>query len=455
MFFQTFWQRHVDFHFLRRILGIEACWPIPACIPSPANADFDMPTRTPPQPTDHTASFEARAVTVLQELRSAFLHLIEALPNPTDRAADLDKALGVSRTLGWQIHRVATCESPLEAGIQVPGMNAVQQVLRAARGKGVPEAMVRDVIKAMDTFEAFVAQHAGDRTTFATMINSLHGEDTEAIDVKTRRQMFRAASQAWGVQLKTYLACQLIHPGTKSDLLDVASIRGLRGIRRLRTGTPFRLSTQRFFDAHLHPLESHSIETKADAAPPGPNVLREFSTQPTPELDNRYDGRLMHTYLRDTPLGNAGALDLYLANISHNFEWKDPKEVGNSQRWFVAIRKPMETLVLDTLVHKTMFRELDWETRVCGSLDRLDEPDPDKFPPEETLPIKAEVRDLGLGPAALPTPHIPRYRDMVEHVCSEIGWNPADFRVLRCVVEYPLLLSVVSVKLLLPNEGEW
>jgi hypothetical protein len=416
-----------------------------------------VPVRNVTRPVAiESTPFEVRAVEVLRELREAFLHLIESLPNPTHRAADLDKALGVSRTLGWQIHRVATSSTPLEAGVHVPGMSAVQQVLRNARAAGAPEQQVRDAARAMEAFESFVEQHAGDRTTFATMINSLAGQDTEAIDVRTRRQMFRAASQVWGVQLKTYLACQMILPGERSDLLDVVAIRGLRGIRRLRSGAPFRLSTQRFFDAHEHAMRSEPIGEEPARPPQGPKLLKDFCTQPTPELENRYDGRLMHTYLRETRLGNTGTLNLYFADISRNFEWQAPPGTApNSQLWFVAIRKPMESLVLDTLIHKDMFDEIDWETRVCGSLDRLDEPDPDKFPLEETLPIKAELLDLGVGPASLPTPHVPRYREMVESVCRDIDQDSGNFHLYRCIIEYPLLLSVVSVKFLLPDKGNW
>jgi hypothetical protein len=392
---------------------------------------------------------------VLRDLREAFLHLIEALPNPTHRAADLDKALGISRTLGWQIHRVATSSTPLEAGAHVPGMLAVQQVIRAARSAGAPEQPLRDVARTMEAFESFVEEHAGDRATFVTMLNSLAGKDAEAIDVRARRQMFRAASQAWGIQLKAYLACQLILPGARSDLLDVVSIRGLRGIRRLRSGTPFRLSTQWFYDAHDHPLQSQPLANTSDRTPPGPNLLHDFCTQPTPDLENRYDGKLMHTYLRETPLGNAGALNIYFADISRSFEWQSQAGKANTQQWFVAIRKPMESLVLDTLYHKDMFNSINWETRVCGSLDRLDEPNPDKFRSEETLSIKAELLDLGVGPAGLPTPHVPRYREMVESVCRDAGQNPADFHLYRCIIEYPLLLSVVSVKFLLPDSGNW
>ena len=412
-------------------------------------------------PETPSPGFEARAIEVLRDLREAFLHLIESLPNPTQRAADLDKALGVSRTLGWQIHRLATSETPLAAGMHVPGFAAVQQVLRAAKSAGAPDTTLRDAGLAMDAFEAFVEEHAGDRATFATMLASLGDGATEAIDVRTRRQMFRAASQTWGVQLRSYLACQIVFPGKRSDLLDVISIRGLRGIRRLRSGTPFRLSTQRFYDAHDHALQSHPVDADSPAAPPGPRLLREFCTQPTPELDNRYDGRLMHTYLRETPLGNAGALNLYFADISRDFEWQSLPAPGslerkpNSQLWFVAVRKPMESLVLDTLYHKDMFDEIAWETKVCGSLDRLDEPDPDKFPPEETLSIKSNLLDLGIGPSGLPTPHVPRYREMVEAVCRDAGLNAADFHLYRCIIEYPLLMSVVSVKFLLPERGNW
>lgn len=401
------------------------------------------------------ARFETHAREVMQGLREAFLTLMEGLPATTRRAADLEKTLGVSRTLGWQIHRVATSMDPLAAVAHVPGAAAVKQVLQAASAAGASDERVRQAESAMDAFESLVRRHAGDRATFTTMINSIAGQEGGAIDIKTRRQAFRVNSQVWGVQVKTFLASAVIHPGKTSSVYDIILLRGLGGIRRLRAGTPLRLSSQRIVDAHKHATEPRAVGAKSTDAHVGPNLLLEFCTQPCPELENRIENGCVHTYLRDAPLGNAGMQSLYLADVTRGIEWKSDGTLPNHHIRSATIMKPIEVLVLDTLIYRNMYGTLEPQANVFGSLDRLSETDPYKFRPEETLPIQPEMCNLGTGLGVLPTPHVPRYREMIESVCRRAGWDPNEFEVFRCIVEYPLLNSMVRVWFDLPDEGNW
>lgn len=398
------------------------------------------------------------AVEVMRGLRGAFLAMIESLPETIRRAADLERSLNLNTTLAWQVHRVATCPNPLEAGDDVPGAAATRQVLKAARAKGVDAASLAKVTQAMEAFETLVTNHAGDRATFATMIHSLAGGDSEAIDLKARRQAFRLHSRIWGMQVKTILSCGIYHPGTRPEVLEIASLRGLREIRRLRIGAPFRLMSQLLTDGRLQSLTAHAIdqsEAQAPEAAPGPNLLVEHCTKPLPELHNRVEDGRVHTYLKETPLGNAGAQTVFIADISRGLEWAAPGDAVNENLNYYAIMKPAEALVLDTLVHRDMFGPLTPSVRVYGSLDRLGEPNPLNFLSEERMPIRAEVHHLGEGLSVLPTPHLPRYADMVESVCLRAGWDPDAFDLYRCVVEYPLLSSVVSVRFVLPEKGNW
>jgi hypothetical protein len=413
-----------------------------------------MPTGTVVDPSNEDGLFEVRAVEVMRGLRASFLGLIESLPGAVHRAADLERALGVGTTLAWQVHRVATTPNPLAAGADVPGMAATRQVLRAARSKGVPDQCLRSVTQAMETFESLVERHAGDRATFGTMINSLAGRSAEAIDVKMRRQAFRVSSQMWGVQGKTYLRCTLCHPGKTSSMLDIASIRGMRDIRRLRASAAFRLVGHRVRDAHKHIMAPHAVGDESPQSPPGPNLLLDFCTQPCPEMENRLEDGYVASYLRDTPLGNAGVRTLYLADVSRDIEWCVPGEPPYLENT-VASWTPAEVLVLDTLIHRDMFGPLTPQLRVFGSLHRLGELDPAKFRPEEALPIPAEVHNLGAGVQVLPTSHVPRYAEMVESVCRRVGWDPNAFEVFRCIIEYPMLSSVVVVRFDLPEKGNW
>jgi hypothetical protein len=401
--------------------------------------------------------FEVKAVEVMRSLRSAFLKLIEAVPGNIRRAADLERALGVSTTLAWQFHRIATSPDPVAIGADVPGMAATRQFLKAATAKGVTDTHITNALRAMEAFEELVHQHAGDRATFVTMINSLAGREGETIDLKTRRQAYRINSQIWGVQAKTLVGCGIYHPGRRSGVFDVISVRGAREIRRLRAGAPFRLSSQQVTDGFMHNLESQAIEpgaANASAPSAGPKLVEGFCTEPHPELDNRIEGGIVHTFLKETPLGNAGAQTLYLVDVTRDVEWVMPHKPSYHYK-FNAVMKPVEALVLDALIHRDMFGKLSPTVRVFGSLDRLGERDPEQYGEQETLPVPATVHNLGHGLSALPTPHVPRYAEMFESVCQRVGWDPEQFDLYRCVVEYPLLSTMVCTRFDFPEQGNW
>lgn len=400
--------------------------------------------------------FEPQAAAVMHDLREAFLGLVEGLPNATSRAVDLEKALGISRTLGWQIHRVATSPDPLAAGPHVPGAAAVGQVLRAARSVGVPDDRVRRVGDAMRSFESLVERHAGDRAAFVTMLGSLTGEGA-ALDLRTRRQAYRINSQVWGVQIKTLVTCGVLGPGADSSRMDMLLIRGLREARRLRAGVPLQVSGQRIVDGERRPTMPVALSGSEPLGEwRGPSLLTEFCSQPVPELETRIEDGSLNTFLSGSELGNTGVKTVYLADLTRGFGWRSGPEEGSHHIRCATVLKPMEAVVVDTLVHRGMFTEsLRPVSRVNGSLGRLGETDPYAFGPDETLPIEPELRRLGIGLGVLATPHVPRYREMVGSVLARVGWDPMDFEVFRCVVEYPPLGSLVQVRFDLPEKGNW
>ncbi len=400
--------------------------------------------------------FESEASAVMMQLREALLGLIAGLSGATTRAVDLERRLGVSRTLGWQIHRLVTDPVPLTGARYVPGVAALGQVLRGARAADVPEERIERVEHAMRDFESMVQRHADDRATFMTMLGSLAGPRASGLDVKLRKEAFRLNSQIWGVQVKASLACGIMRPGSDPSVYDMAVVRGLRGVRQLRAGIPFQVSGQRIVDGARRPAFPEEMgEQGGPDHGAGPRLLSEFCSQPLPELESRIQDGCLHTFLRDAPLGNAGARTIYLADLTRGVGWAEAQGQRNHHIRSTTVLKPIEALVLDTLVHRDMFGTLHPVAEVFGSLGKLGEKDPYAFEPGETLPIEPDLKRLGFGPGVMATPHVPRYREMVESVLERVGWDASEFEVFRCVVEYPPLGSMVRVRFDLPERGNW
>jgi hypothetical protein len=71
----------------------------------------------------------------------------------------------------------------------------------------------------------------------------------------------------------------------------------------------------------------------------------------------------------------------------------------------------------------------------------------------EIIPLQGKFNPelLGSGPAALSTPEVPRYAEMLGAVSQKIGLNLTDFNAWRLRVEYPLYQSTFSMSWELPK----
>lgn len=398
-------------------------------------------------------TFEAAASKAIRDLRSSLGAVIGHLPRASHirKPADLQRRLQLDSKLAWQIHRLAFTADSISEGAGLPKTPSMKRFLSAAHSQGVGQDIIDSALASLQRLDELIAVHAGDFATFESMLAGLGKGGSDQVDLQHCRSAFRAQSHLWGVQVRTLLVCSIYHPGRNPMLIDNASIFGSREIRRLRAGAPFRLACRRVRDAHMRPTDLHSVGDGAPEAILGANLLLEHCTKPCPELDNRLEDECINTYLRETPLGNVGVQTLYLTDIARDIEWYTP---GYSPNFLInskAIWTPAEALVLDVLMHRGMFGALSPRATVHASLDRLGEPDPLKFRPEEALPLRVEAKNLGVGLAALPTPHVPRYAEMIESICRQAGWDPDGFELFRCIVEYPVLSTVVSMCFDLPE----
>jgi hypothetical protein len=421
-----------------------------------------MTVSQPPKCSDRQ-SFVNAARAVMREVQESLERLVAGIPRAQiSKAADLQKALDLDPKLGWRIFRIATADSALAAGTDVPSAVSMRRLFKSAAKQGVPEKTIERASEAFERFEALVAEHASDRATFSTMISNVAGGSSESIDLRARREAFRLNSQIWGVQVKTILACTLHRPGKRPQVIDSVSVRGSRDIRCLREGASLRIAGHQAKDAgealqRVTELEeSNGLSSQDFGLPPGTTLLTDFCTSPIPKLVHRVENAgFIATYLQDAPLGNAGKQTLYLADMTRDIAWVRPEGPPNDCHFNATIRKPAEVLVFDTLFLRGMFGELAPDVKVYASLDRPGIWDPKQLRADETLPMSVDVQRVGIGLDVLPTPHVPRYAEMVESVCRRVGWDAEEFEVFRCIVEYPVLGSIVSARFELPEKGNW
>ena len=266
----------------------------------------DIPARSQP--------FDEQAVEVLGRLRAALAAAIADMPGSIRRAADLQKAVKIDMKLSWRIFKLAHASDPMSAGQYVPGAANIKTFVRAAARVGVKEELLTAIESAAVDFERFVLAHAGDRSTFDSMISAFASdEDADQTNLQQRRAAFRANRHVWGLQATTQVKCVFTDVGDDPAKVNVAVIDGFVALRQLRRDAPLIVTCARVADDCGAPLPvmREPIDPRA-VSEHGLSLFTDFCSAPVPQLrEVRAAAGFVYGELVSLGVGNTGAVTCF------------------------------------------------------------------------------------------------------------------------------------------------
>ncbi|MCH8824785.1 MAG: hypothetical protein IH984_14905 [Planctomycetes bacterium] len=405
--------------------------------------------------TPETEPFEKQAALVLRELKASLLVLIGSIPGAGEikKAADLQRALRIRTTLAWQVYKFALSADPLAEGCNIPGVGALKRFLDEAVKHGVPTNCLDSCRSAISSFEELIETHAGSRTAFDSMIASLTADGSDQIDAQQKRAAFRANSHIWGVQAKTRLACYIYDVAANAtDKMDVAVIRGLVDLRRLRSGASWTIARIGISDddgKSRHPVIREPIDPQGEIIK-GVPLLRAFCSEPIPTFTSMPAAfGMTNVQIEGDSIGNQSSITCILGDISRCALARYQDEHNLQQTSQALVRTPCEVLIHDVLVGKGIMGDISPELAIYG-----DHRSGDAIPEErecDLLPMRESITYLGKGPSVMHTPDIPGYAEMIQYTFDRLGRDGSLFDVYRCRVEYPVMPSSVVVRFDLPQ----
>ncbi len=414
------------------------------------------------------AAFEAQAGRVLQEVRGAMAGVIAAIPGAgalsggggeIRTATDLQRILGIRKTLAWQIFRIAYAADPLAEGGKVPGKGAMQRFFDAATAQGVPAKPIESASAALEAFDDLVRTHAGDRASFASLISGVASEGGEQANLQYKRMAFRGNTHLWGVQAKAQLQCMILHPAADPELFDVALVLGYVGLQRSRSASRLVLWRTSFGDSDYEAFGPSFAREPLEGGPGaqhGVSLLSSFCSQPLPELCiTEHEPKIVQTELVGNGIGRTSAVTIIhgqvLRNVTSMYSDDTPPSLSSDAR----IRLPAEVLVHDVLIHEDfvgLTSSLTPEVFVSGG-NHWDVPSTPESDQANRLDLRESAVYLGKGLSVLHTPDVPRLAEMVEYTCEQLGWDVNRFDAYRCRVQYPVMPSKVTMRFELPERG--
>ena len=379
---------------------------------------------------------EKQAPRVLDSIRQRFGEIIKALPGPPERAVEVAETLGLDRSLGWKIWKVARGNDVYPSPKHIPGAAGIELFLNAAVTKGVSDDLIVAARSAFEGFEQLIRDHAGDRATLDSMLSRFTTEGHERHEIAVRRDGFRAASHAFGVQARTLFGAQAVFPGGTGRGSDRGVIHGNFGLHRMRAGTSWVLRRSGFFvkegpvaarGFHRLPLE----ETAGESEAPGhAHPIRAFCSQPLPEVRwVEAPGEFQEYVLAPGPVGKSGAIDWVCAeHVTQLPTLEDPRDAAT-----IMVHTPCERLCFDLFLHRQIsdgeLPELRVDAALFGGVRMTDERD--------RIPVVETVIDMGTADRAPAAPEVPRHREMIQFVFDRLGLDLREFRAYRVRTKYP------------------
>lgn len=391
-----------------------------------------MPTAMHAQPV--TAAAQR-----LLDAQAAMRALLEGAGLQDAKAADVGRTLGLDKSLAWKVARFIRDDDPLRAARHMPGSGGVDIVLRAASERGVDDDRIAAVREAVRALREFVEQHAGDRRSFEAMF-AAEGR-AGGLELEVRRELFRAASAAWGVRARTQFLTLALRPSADvPGAIDFVKVAGFIDLERLRMDVPWIISRLTMHDdagRSAHPVTREPLEPNAGD---GMALMTRHCSHPMPRIRRFAEGNCVYDELAPGPIGRRGAVTVvmgekYLAAASHV---RAPQN-----EWAVypfIVRTPVEGLQFDLLLHPDLAHFgparvarrglLEDRPRPAGGLMKLD------------TEAAASLR-LPLDPGAS---RVPRYAELMAEAFERAGWSDVEnYRAFRADLEYPLAPSEITL----------
>ena len=382
-----------------------------------------------------TSDFERDATEVLTHFKVAVNSVLAAVG--VRRPVELQQTLKLQGTLSWQLFKVAGERSVLSAGGSVPSRASVARFAEAAAEVGVPADTVGSLMTAYSGFERLVERHAGDRTSFNSLVSAVTGRDDDrlAADLQHRRNMYRGFSAVLGVQVRTKLNCSIVLGRPGSAACQVAFLSGLVDLRMLRAREAFRVfgfTLRKLKDTpELRPM---GMSENADSY-----CLEGFCSKPLPPMETvageKGRRRWVESCLIRPQLGRQGATTVMFGGTSLLMDCPSS---------FTAVMNvPAETLIHDVLISPATRGNAALEARVMLGSDNPSE----RGPSAVTLQGDHRIEHLGRGVAGLATADVPGYAEMVRAVAAKLGHDADDLEAWRLRIPFPVHQSVARIRL--------
>ncbi len=404
-----------------------------------------MNGREPGSQTPKAQTLSESLTDIGRDLSSSIEAVIASIPGRPERPMDVAKALGLNKDISSRIVKAVRQPDPLAVLHGMPGPEPLTRLIRAAADLDVDVKVVADARRAVERFDHLIRTEAGDRGTLDAMISAWLPEAREKQELAAKQLAFRGMALIRGVSSETNFSTTFISPSaTDPDHVDVAALIGTFGLRRIHPSATVRLGSRLLKQAirsTRYTLNGKEVTSIADAR------LDQFCSRPLIELEPlEGEDRVVYT-LGPGAVGSSGAANVLLGEYqpAAMLRYKPEGARRGDAQFMARITYPLRRLVFDLLIHEDTFPDARPTAIVHDTISGGVVSIEDEVREIDRLELHEDVIACGYGIERMRFAEIPRYTEMLAHVCDVRGWDPSSFRGYRCLIDYPVVGSQISV----------
>ena len=381
--------------------------------------------KSPPQ-------FAIDARQVARTLQDAFAEVLRSVGADPSTPQSIVREVGLNKNLAWKVSRIIQAEDAATALDLVPGNSGIRIFMKAAtKARANPEALAR-AEAAIAAYEDLIRTHTGDRATLEMMGSELDEARRQQRDEQHRKLLFQGASYVWGAQARVIVKMGAATPGDKPGCMNFATVSGFVDFRRIRPDVTWTMAKRdstnddgsEMPSARWFPLD----QSGPTDAPP---LLKDFCSQPIPQLQRVETTRNIRYVLPPGEIGNTGALTCLIGMVQKDLPiHRTPENTYGTHS--ARCEVPAELMNIDMFLHDSLpfthRPEISLHSNVGDYAYSKD---------GQQLPFNERVKDLGVSNVPLAVPEIPRHRQLVDAFFSMIGYPLGEFHGYRVKIAYP------------------
>jgi hypothetical protein len=391
-----------------------------------------------------------RARRVAERLRSEFGTILRALPPECRTIVGVAEELQIPRPGCQRLLRALRSRgSVVESLTFYPGVRGLQQIVNAARRRGLDDSIVAGAEAAVRQFADLTIDCGGSqsRLNFAVAAALLECEAAPADsgpELAKRHRAFAGWRHVTRRSFETQLAVYIYRPVKGNEaLIHSVTAMGMIGINRDASALPLCVASSSTPSDETH---SHTVESLPGLSGLPISIMPDFSSSPPPEMTvRRQPGRV--TVMMDPLPGEA--TDVVLARrfteITHP-AFEEPRQ----QFCWLLSEGPSRNLLMQVYMHRSMARASipTADAYFVGSRGVVGGSQPDAngemqvetpaFRWFDRLPDGPRLEQLGSGIGRSDHASYPRSGELCAELFRRHAWDPDEFVGVQCHVRYPV-----------------